>query len=174
MVRRLAVILTVALVAACQAGVSVPAVPSVSSVGPSAPSPSADVSDAPSAAATTATGAGPAASPERIEGTFTSGRHGYSWTLPAGWSVTETPGTGGVHPGEPGLDTFTDGRGTTITVGVVVVAATQQLSSWVCPVIAHLEDFHGEPREAVAPLQLGGVPATISTFHFVAPPFRVL
>lgn len=32
----------------------------------------------------------------------------------------------------------------------------------------------GEPREAVASMTLGGVPATISTFHFLAPPYRVL
>ena len=86
MVRRLAVLLAVALVAACQAGASGPG------VGPSAPltpSPSADVSDAPSAAVATAAAAGPTATPERIDGTFTSGRHGSSWTLPEGWSVTE-------------------------------------------------------------------------------------
>ena len=40
--------------------------------------------------------------------------------------------------------------------------------------VAHLEDFHGEPREAVASMTIGGVPATISTFHFTAPPYRVL
>ena len=131
------------------------------------------MSDAPPAAAT-ARALGPAATPEQIEGTFISGRYGYRWTLPAGWTVTETPGTGGVHPGEPGLDTFTDGRGTTVTVGVTTVAPTQQLASWICPVVAHLEDFHDEPREAVASMTLGGVPATISTFHFVAPPYRVL
>ncbi len=132
------------------------------------------MSDAPSAAATTATAVGPTATPESIEGSFTSSRYSYAWALPAGWTVTETPGTGGVHPGEPGLDTFTDGRGTTVTVGVTTVAPTQQLASWICPVVAHLEAFHGEPREAVASIALGGVPATISTFHFVAPPYRVL
>ncbi len=168
MVRRLVVTLAVVLVAACQGAAS------VVTPTPTAAVPSADVSDTPSAAATTATPAGPAATPERIDGTFTSSRHGYTWVLPAGWSVTETPGTGGVHPGEPGLDTFSDGKGTTITVGVVAVAANQQLSSWICPVVAHLEDFHVEPREAVASTTLGGLPATISTFHFVAPPYRVL
>ena len=160
--------LAAVLVAACQ-GAATAGTPA-----PTAAAPSADVSDAPSAAATTTAPAGPAATPERIDGTFTSSRHGYTWVLPAGWSVTETPGSGGVHPGEPGLDTFSNGRGTTITVGVVTVAPTQQLSSWICPVVAHLEDFHGEPREAVASVALGGVPATISTFHFVAPPYRVL
>jgi hypothetical protein len=167
MVRRLVVMLAVALVAACQAGASVP------TSEPSVASTSANVSDAPSAVAT-ATAMGPAATPEQIEGTFTSGRYGYRWALPGGWTVTETPGSGGVHPGEPGLDTFTDGRGTTVTVGVITVAPTQQLTSWICPVVAHLEDFHDEPREAVASMTLGGVPATISTFHFVAPPYRVL
>jgi hypothetical protein len=133
--------------------------------------PTADVSDVP----TSSISAGASlATEERIQGTFTSARYGYTWALPVGWSVTETPGSGGVHPGEPGLDTFTDGRGSTITVGVTAVAASQQLASWICPVVAHLESVHGEPREAVASVTLGGVPATISTFHFVAPPYRVL
>ena len=153
------------LFVACQAGAPVP------TLEPSSAPATADVSDAPTS---TVSAAVSPATEERIEGTFTSARHGYAWTLPAGWSVTETPGSGGVHPGEPGLDTFTDGRGTTVTVGVTAVAPTQQLALWVCPVVAHLESVHGEPREAVANLTLGGVPATISTFHFVAPPYRVL
>ncbi|HTS14756.1 MAG TPA: hypothetical protein VMH24_03755 [Candidatus Sulfotelmatobacter sp.] len=170
MVRPLTLILVVLLGCACQGAASPPG-----QTGPAAPAtgtaPTADVSDAPSPVAT----GGPSlATDERVEGTFMSARYGYGWTLPAGWRVTEVPGSGGVHPGEPGLDTFTDGRGTTVTVGVVVVAPTQQLASWICPVVAHLEGFHGEPREAVASLTVGGVPATISTFHFVAPPYRVL
>ena len=64
--------------------------------------------------------------------------------------------------------------GTTITVGVVQVPAAQALGTWVCPVVAHLEDVHGEPREAVTSLTIDGHPATMSTFHFVAPPYRVL
>ncbi|HXX61170.1 MAG TPA: hypothetical protein VEI48_07770 [Candidatus Sulfotelmatobacter sp.] len=167
MVRRLVVLSVAALAAACQSNAS------AVSPAPSVAVPSADASDVPSAT-TTASLARPAATPEAIDGTFTSERYRYGWQLPAGWTVTETPGSGGVHPGEPGLDTFTDRRGTTITVGVVAVAATQQLASWICPVVAHLEDLHGEPREAVASISLGGVPATISTFHFVAPPYRVL
>jgi len=150
---------------ACQARTSGPSVrpsvaPTTAGVGNTSP-PALSVSPA-------------AAGEEPIQGTFTSTRYRYSFTLPAGWSVTEVPGSGGVHPGEPGLDTFTDGRGTTVTVGVVAVAPTQQLGAWIGPVIAHLEQVHGEPREAVAQLTLGGLPASISTFHFVAPPYRVL
>jgi hypothetical protein len=165
MVRRLALMAVLGLFVACQAGASVP------TLGPSTAPATADVSDAPTS---TVSAAASMATEERIQGTFTSARYGYAWTLPAGWGVTETPGSGGVHPGEPGLDSFTDGRGTTVTVGVTAVAPSQQLASWICPVVAHLEGVHGEPREAVAALTLGGVPATISTFHFVAPPYRVL
>ena len=169
MLRPVALGLAAGLLSACQAGATAPAsaVPTHSSRG-SVPG------DATSTPSTATFAALPSAAPERIEGTFTSARYGYTWALPGGWTVTETPGAGGVHPGEPGLDTFTDGRGTTVTVGVTAVAPTQQLSSWICPVVVHLEDFHGEPREAVASMTLGGVPATISTFHFTAPPYRVL
>ena len=43
---------------------------------------------------------------------FTSSRYGYALLVPDGWTVTETPGTGGLHPDEPGVDTFhgPDGR----------------------------------------------------------------
>jgi hypothetical protein len=175
-VRRLVLTVVVAACVACQAGAS------VLTPDRSAPPPAAGISSPPLVAPSAA---GPPASADQsqataqataraIQGTFMSSRYGYDWILPGGWSVTETPGTGGVHPGEPGLDTFTDGRGTTVTVGVTTVAPTQLLTSWICPVVAHLEDFHGEPREAVASMSLGAVPATISTFHFTAPPYRVL
>ncbi len=164
--------LVLAASVACQAGASAPTPgpPTAALTGGGSSTPGVTASEV----GPTASSDQPQATAQRIQGTFTSGRHGYSWTLPTGWSVTETPGSGGVHPGEPGLDTFTDGRGTTVTIGVTAVAPTQQLASWICPVVAHLEDFHGEPREAVASMTLGGVPATISTFHFTAPPYRVL
>jgi hypothetical protein len=42
---------------------------------------------------------------------FASSRYGYRLDLPTGWRVTETPGSGGVHPDEPVVDTFRDGVG---------------------------------------------------------------
>lgn len=122
MVRRLVMTLVLAACVACQAGVSAP------TAGPSTAPPTAGDSSPPSlppsAGVSTASSDQPQATARRIQGTFASARYGYDWTLPEGWSVIETPGTGGVHPGEPGLDTFTDGRGTTMTVGVTAVAPT--------------------------------------------------
>ena len=92
----LAALLTLA-VAACAT-----ATPSAApATFPSSPSPS------PSPALSATAGPSAASGAE-----FASERHGYRLTVPPGWTVTETPGNGGLHPDEPGVDTFRDTVGT--------------------------------------------------------------
>lgn len=136
-----------------------------------------DLQDAPAPGGSPATtGSGPLAS-ATAPGTptaFHSLRQGYGLAVPAGFSATETPGAGGLHPAEPGVDTFDDGHGTRLYVIGFAVPAGMRLADWVCPVSTHLATEHGLAAELSAGLTIGGQPARISMYHLRIPPYVTL
>lgn len=124
----------------------------------------------------TAVGTGPAspasaglASPVAVT-SFVSKRYGYRLVYPTDWTATETPGTGGLHPDEPGVDTFKDPIGHILSV---VGEPATALSGWTCAIDRHLENDHGLAVESVENLTVAGVPARLSAFHLVIKPYVI-
>jgi hypothetical protein len=127
----------------------------------------------PTAASPTASGDGiPTASPERPAGTaFASTRYGYRLRYPEGWRLSETPGSGGVHPDEPGVDTFRDRDGHTLSiVGEPVTSG----AAWTCAIVRHLEgDEHQLTPDAVEQLTVAGREATLREHHLEIKPYVI-
>ena len=103
--------------------------------------------------------------------TFTSARYGYSLVRPTGWKVTETPGSGGVHPGEPGVDNFQDLLGHSLSI--VGEPAVPALAEWTCAIGQHLQGEHALAVEKVEDLTVAGVPARLSDYHLVISPYVI-
>jgi len=102
---------------------------------------------------------------------FTSERYGYSLVVPPGWTVRETPGTGGLHPDEPGVDTFRDRFGHILSV---VGAPATSLDGWTSAIDQHLEHDHGLAVESEDRVPAAGTTARISQYHLPVPPSYVI
>jgi hypothetical protein len=120
----------------------------------------------PSVAPSTATASTSAATGNE----FASARHAYRLTVPPGWTVTETPGTGGLHPDEPGVDTFQDTLGHILSVTRDPAPA---LAQWTCPIARHLEGDHGLAVESTDDAVVAGLPARILHYHLKFDPYVV-
>ena len=119
---------------------------------------------------TAATSASVGLVPTRSTDTFESERYGYRLEVPAAWSASETPGAGGTHPGEPGVDTFKDGAGHTLSiVGEPAVA----LAGWTCAIGQHLQGEHDLDVEDVEDILVAGTPARISDYHLTISPYVI-
>lgn len=101
---------------------------------------------------------------------FESARYGYRLELPTGWTGTETPGTGGVHPDEPGVDTFRDNLGHILSV---TSEATADPSAWTCAIALHLEHDHDLPVESTQNVTVGGRPARSFEHHLTISPYVI-
>lgn len=102
---------------------------------------------------------------------FTSARYGYTVAIPTGWKVTETPGTGGVHPDEPGVDTFKARAGHILSV--VGEPNTPALAGWTCAINRHLGGEHDLDAVKVEMLSVGGEPARLSEFNLIIKPYLI-
>ncbi len=99
---------------------------------------------------------------------FVSERHGYRLTVPPGWTVTETPGNGGLHPDEPGVDTFRDTLGHILSV---TRDPAPSLAKWTCPIARHLEGDHGLAVESTEDAVVAGLPARLLEYHLHFDPY---
>lgn len=136
-----------------------------------------DLQDAPVAAgspAATGTAGLPSATAPGTPTAFRSTRYGYGLAVPAGFTATEAPGAGGLHPAEPGVDTFDDGHGTRLYVIRFTVPAGMRLTDWVCPVSTHFATEHRLAAELSEGLTIGGQAARLSMYHLRIPPYVTL
>lgn len=162
-----AVGLTGAIAAASVASCAVPA-------GPSSQPHALVVTDTPSVPSPSSIGASPSAT--MVGSTvrqvpFVSSRYGYQLVAPGNWTATETPGSGGTHPDEPGVDTFRDGEGHILSIVGEPAAA---LTSWTCAINKHLMgDEHGLAVEDSAAIDVAGVPGRISEYHLEIRPYVI-
>ena len=99
-----------------------------------------------------------------------SGRYGYRLTIPAGWHGTETPGTGGLHPDEPGVDTFRDQVGHILSV---TSEPAPTASGWTCAIARHLEHDHTLPVESSEDVIVAGRPARLLQYHLTISPYVI-
>ena len=98
---------------------------------------------------------------------YESARYGYRLVVPAGWTINEVPGSGGLHPDEPGVDTFRDREGHILSI---VGEPATDLAGWTSPVDLHLRQEHALKVEAHEALTVDGVPATLKAYHLPIPP----
>jgi hypothetical protein len=120
------------------------------------------------------TPAPPAATAPTTAGTpFTSTRYGYSLVVPEGWTVTETPGTGGLHPDEPGVDTFHGPGGRILSVVGEPVPPGTGLESWSCSIGKHLAGEHQTPVEATEVLIAAGQTTRLTKYHLHIDPYVI-
>lgn len=150
------VLIRLVLVIAAMSFVGCGAQPDASPVA-SASAPAVSVSAAPSA--------------QLVGSTFTSARYGYAMVVPDGWTVTETPGEGGVHPDEPGVDTFKDRVGHILSV--VGEASAGPLAQWTCAIGKHLTGEHRLSIEGTTAFELAGQPARKRTYHLRIDPYVI-
>jgi len=107
----------------------------------------------------------------RVDTPYTSERHGYSLVVPAGWTVKEVAGSGGLHPDEPGVDTFRDRFGHALSV---VEEPATALDGWTSAIGRHLEGEHALTADSTAVRQAAGVPVRITEYHLQIPPSYVI
>lgn len=120
----------------------------------------------PTAAASASVGSVPTPSTSA----FVSERYGYRLEVPAGWRSSETPGTGGTHPGEPGVDTFNDGAGHILSI---VGEPALALTGWTCAIGRHLQGEHELAVENVEDILVAGSPARVSDYHLTISPYVI-
>jgi hypothetical protein len=129
-------------------------------------------SQAPASAAPSLTTETTSADPAPAAGTaFASTRYGYRIRYPDGWTVDETPGSGGVHPDEPGVDTFRDRTGHILSV---VGEPASAALDWTCAIVLHLEGSeHRLTPDTTEQLRVAGQPATLFEHHLEIKPYVV-
>lgn len=174
-----AALLTGVLVAAC-AG-SPASNPSVvaggSAVGPSSgqvstpPIPSTAASSLTTAAPSPASSTPSSSAAASEAASFHSDRYGYRLAVPAGWTATPNPGAGGVHPGDPGVDVFTDGRGNTLYIVAEPVPAGTSGDAWTSGVARHLEVDHGLTADGRTDVVVDGRPGRLIEYHLRFDPY---
>lgn len=101
---------------------------------------------------------------------FESQRYGYRLVYPPGWTATETPGRGGVHPDEPGVDTFRDPGGHILSV---VREPAPALTGWTCAIALHVQGEHQLSLETSEDITVAGVPARLLRYHLVIKPYVI-
>ena len=119
---------------------------------------------------TTAVSASVGWAPTPSASAFLSERYGYRLQIPAAWSASETPGTGGTHPDEPGVDTFNDGAGHILSIVGEPAAA---LAGWTCAIGQHLQGEHDLAVENVEDILVAGSPARVSDYHMTISPYVI-
>ena len=104
----------------------------------------------------------------RVDTVFASDRYGYRLVVPPGWTINEAPGSGGLHPDEPGVDTFRDREGHILSV---VGEPADQLDGWTSAIDGHLRGAeHRLAVESDEALTIAGVPASLREYHLQIPP----
>jgi hypothetical protein len=101
--------------------------------------------------------------------TFTSARYRYGLAMPRDWTVSETPGTGGVHPDEPGVDTFQDRFGHILSV--VGESSVPALAGWTCAIARHLTGDHQLVADNEETVTIDGEPARLTSYHLAFSPY---
>lgn len=104
---------------------------------------------------------------------FVSARYGYGLVVPDGWTVSETPGTGGLHPDEPGVDTYHGPDGRILSVVGEPVAAGTTIAGWTCAIDRHLAVDHQTPIESTEPLLAAGQTARLTRYHLHIDPYVI-
>lgn len=104
---------------------------------------------------------------------FESTRYRYALVLPAGWSVVETPGVGGVHPDEPGVDSFRDGQGHILSVVAEPLDAGAALDTWTCAIGRHLSGEHQAPIESTEAITVAGQASRLTRYHVHFDPYVI-
>lgn len=104
---------------------------------------------------------------------FVSDRYRYTLVVPAGWTSTATPGSGGLHPDEPGVDTFRDHRGHVLSVVGEALAVGTGLASWTCAISQHLSTEHAAPVESTESIEVAGLPARLTRHHVRIDPYVI-
>jgi hypothetical protein len=112
----------------------------------------------------------PAATPSQPN-VVVSTRYGYRLRYPDGWTAAESPGSGGVHPDEPGVDTYRDTQGRTLSVVAEPVAV--ELNQWTCSIGRHLTTDHGLKAEGVETLTVAGEQARLTRYHLEIKPYLI-
>ena len=112
--------------------------------------------------------------PVAVSGTpFVSSRYGYGLTIPDGWTLTEVPGTGGLHPDEPGVDTYQGTNGRILSVVGETLAPGGNLGSWSCAIGQHLTRDHQTPVESTELLMVAGKTARLTRYHLHIDPYVI-
>ena len=93
--------------------------------------------------------------------------------VPDGWTVVETPGTGGLHPDEPGVDTYRDAQGHILTVVGERLAGGEGLDAWTCAIGRHLTGEHATPVESTASIEAAGQDARLTRYHLHIDPYVI-
>lgn len=160
-----AVLALVVAIGGCSTGAGTPAAPAsqatrVPSTGPAAPA-SAPATDTPPGVATDGTQA------TRVDTPFESARYRYRLVVPPGWTINETPGSDGLHPDEPGVDTFRDREGHILSV---IGEPAGELDGWASAIDGHLRGEHQLAVESEEALGLDGVPGRLREYHLPIPP----
>ena len=126
-------------------------------------------SPAPSAATDTPPGvATDGSQATRVDTPFESARYRYRLVVPPGWTINEVPGSGGLHPDEPGVDTFRDREGHILSV---IGEPADQLDGWTSGIDGHLRGAeHRLAVESEENLTLAGVPGRLREYHLPIPP----
>jgi hypothetical protein len=102
---------------------------------------------------------------------FASDSHGYRLTIPLGWTVNVADGEGGLHPDEPGVDTFRDRFGHTLSI---VAEPAPALDGWTSLIGRHLATEHALEPEATDRLRAAGRPVRLTELHLPIPPSYVV
>jgi hypothetical protein len=103
----------------------------------------------------------------RVDTSFVSERYRYSLVVPPGWTINEVAGSGGLHPDEPGVDTFRDREGHILSV---VGEPATSLAGWTSSISQHLRQDHALQVDSKENLTVAGVPARITEYHLPIPP----
>jgi hypothetical protein len=111
------------------------------------------------------------ASPAPSESVAVSQRYGYSLRYPAAWAFTQPPGSGGVHPDEPGVDTYRELAGRVLSV--VGQSNVPALAGWTCSIDRHLQVDHELAVESTEDLTVAGGPARLTSYHLVISPYVI-
>ena len=127
----------------------------------SLPEPSPVVTDGPPAVALDGSQA------TMVETPFASRRYDYALSVPPGWTINEAAGSGGLHPDEPGVDTFRDRYGHILSI---VGEPATSLTDWTSPISQHLRGEHALTADSREDLTVAGVPARLAEYHLPIPP----
>ena len=107
----------------------------------------------------------------RVDTPFESARYRYRIIVPPGWTINEVPGSGGLHPDEPGVDTFRDREGHILSVIASRPTGSTAGRRRSTGTSAAEHRLAPESEEAVS---LAGVPGRLREYHLQIPPSYVI